>query len=104
MKKTVQVGDAFDSMDAEIVTTSETTDVIKATMNAKESDVKANLAYGATAFGGVFLMGAAGIGAYDGSFDELQSIWLAIGPMVGGIFVYYFGGAGKKNGDKTNSE
>ena len=101
MKKKVQVGDAFDSMDAGIVTASETTDVIKATTNAKESDVKANLAYGATVFGGLFLTGAAGIGAYDRSFNELQSIWLAIGPMVGGIFVYYFGGAGKKNGSKT---
>lgn len=101
-KKTVIVGDSFGSLDAEIVTASETTDVIEAKAKAKEGNVRANLAYGATVLSGLFLAGAASIGVYDGSFNELQSVWLAGGPVVGGIFVYYFGGAGKKNGDKPN--
>lgn len=101
-KKTVIVGDAFDNLDAEVVTISETTDVIEAKANAKESNVKANLGYGATVLGGLFLTGAAGIGVYDGSFNELQNVWLAGGPVVGGVFVYYFGSAGKKNDFKTN--
>ncbi|MDJ0858405.1 MAG: hypothetical protein QNJ03_04945 [Dinoroseobacter sp.] len=97
MKKKVVVGDAFDSMDAKIVTASDTSGEIEAKAKAKEGSVKANLAYGAIAGGGVFLMGAAGIGLYDGSFDELRSVWLAFGPVAGGIFGYYFGGTGTKN-------
>ena len=97
-KKAVIVGDAFDSMDAVIDNASEVSGVIEAKAKAKEGNVRANLAYGAIAGGGVFLAGAAGIGVYDGSFDELSSFWLAYGPIAGGIFGYYFGGTGTKNG------
>ena len=100
-KKTVIVGDAFDSVDAKIVTPSDTSDEIEAKAKAKEGNVKANLAYGAIAGGGVFLTGAACIGIYDGSFDELRSVWLAFGPVAGGIFGYYFGGTGTKNGSNA---
>ena len=101
-KKTVIVGEAFESMDAEIVEAPETPGVIEAKAKAKEGNVKANLAYGAIAGGGVFLTGAATVGLYDGSFDELRSVWIAYGPIAGGIFGYYFGGTGTKNGGNAN--
>lgn len=103
-KKTVIVGDAFDSMNAEIDNTPEASGVIEATAKANEGNVRANLAYGAIAGGGLFLTGAAGIGVYDGSFDELSSFWLAYGPIAGGIFGYYFGGTGTKNGGNADKK
>ena len=101
-RKTVIVGDAFSSMNAEIDKAPEISGVIEAKTKAKESNVRANLAYGAIAGGGVFLTGAAVVGVYDGSFDELSSFWLAYGPIAGGIFGYYFGGTGTKNGGNAD--
>lgn len=102
-KNTVIVGDTFGGMDAEFVKASETTDIIEARAKAREGSVKANLAYVAITLGVLFLVGAAGIGIVDGSFNELEGVWLAGGPVVGGVFVYYFGSEGKKNGSKSNS-
>lgn len=105
MKKCVVVGDAFDSLNARVekAAEAESAEVIEAKTKANESKTKSNLAYGAVAGGALFLMAAAGMGAYDGTFGELQNIWNVFGPIAGGVFGHYFGGTGKKNGcEKDN--
>ena len=103
--KRVVIGDAFDSLDAQVeeAKEAESAEVIEAKTKANESKTKSNLAYGAVAGGALFLMASAGMGVYDGSFDELQSVWNVFGPIVGGVFGHYFGGTGKKNGGENKN-
>lgn len=104
-KKRVILGDDFNGLEARIEESAkvESAEVIEAKTKANESKTKSHLAYGAVAGGALFLTASAGIGVYDGSFDELQSVWNLFGPIVGGIFGHYFGGSGKKDsGEKDN--
>ncbi len=70
--------------------------------NANESKTRSGLAYGAAAGGIVFVAGSAALGIYDGSFDELQSVWNVFGPIAGAVIGHYFGGAEQGNGNKKN--
>lgn len=105
MKKRVVVGDDFDGLEAQVerAAEAESAEVIEAKTNANESKTKSNLAYGAVAGGALFLMVSAGMGVYDGTFDELQSVWNVFGPIAGGVFGHYFGGTGKKNGGENDN-
>ena len=52
----------------------------------------------------VFLTGASALGFYDGTFDELNNVWIAAGPFAGWVFGHYFGGPGDKNGKGKDDE
>jgi hypothetical protein len=49
------------------------------------------------------LLGAAVVGLYEGSFDKLQYVWGAAGPMLGGVMGHYFGSRTATT-EKTNDE
>lgn len=104
-KKRVVVGEAFDSLEAEVATTSESrsAEVIHAEVDANESKTRSNLAYGAAMGGILALMVSGGMGAYDGSFNELQSVWNVFGPIIGAVVGHYFGGSGRKEDGKKRS-
>lgn len=106
MWQRVVVGDAFKSLNAQVIEAPNVyhAEVINAKTKANESKTKSNLAYGAVAGGAAFLLAAAGLGIYDGSFDELQSVWNVFGPIVGGVFGHYFGGAEKNNGSEKGNK
>jgi hypothetical protein len=38
----------------------------------------------------VFLLGAASLGLYQAEFSALQSVWTVVGPIYGGIAIYFF--------------
>lgn len=102
MRITVNVGDAFDSIKvAEEMKNS--ADVITASTGNNESRTRTHLAYGAVVIGAMFVLSAGAMGVWDGSFNELQSIWNVFGPLIGGVFGHYFGGSGKKNQDDQNT-
>lgn len=102
MRRKVNVGDDFDSLKvAEEMKTS--AEVITASTGNNESRTRTHLAYGAVVIGAVFVLSAGSMGVWDGSFNELQSIWNVLGPLIGGVFGYYFGGSGEKNQDDQNS-
>ncbi|MEL6171775.1 MAG: hypothetical protein AAFR02_07145 [Pseudomonadota bacterium] len=105
MTKRVVVGDAFDSLDAQVeeAPKSDSAEVIEAKTKANESKTKSNLAYWAVAGGTLSLMASAGFGVYDGTFDEVQSVWNIFGPIVGGVFGHYFGGTGNINGGESEN-
>ena len=39
---------------------------------------------------GAFLLGAAGLGVFEGNFQALQNLWGVVGPLYGGIASYFF--------------
>ncbi|NMM45258.1 hypothetical protein HH303_12265 [Rhodospirillaceae bacterium KN72] len=102
MKMRVVVGGAFDSLKVSerYGQSDEIVSQIEAERKASESRTKSVLACIAVLVGGMFLFVAAGIGLYDGSFDELQNVWIVSGPVVGAVFGHYFGGAGRNNEQK----
>lgn len=102
MAKRVVVGEAFDSLESQVEETAEVdVTMIVAKTEAKRADTRKNLAYGAVAVGAAFLVASASMGVYDDSFDELQSVWNVLGPIVGAIFGHYFGGLGRTNGTEN---
>lgn len=104
--KRVVVGDGFESLFAQVkeAPKAESAEVIEARTKAHDSKTRSYLAYGAVAGGAVVFAASAAIGIYDGSFDELQSMWNVCGPIVGGVFGHYFGGSGKAHGNTTGNE
>ena len=83
MKTKVQVGEDFD-LSAEL---------IDAIASAKEKSTRSRLAYCVYVGAACALVVSSFRGFYDGSFDELQSVWNAAGPVLGAVFHHYFGGS-----------
>lgn len=101
MHKQVSVGEAFESLKAVVEENNDDAEVIAANTNNNESRTRTIIAYGAFAGSLAFLLTAGAIGVYDGSFDELQSTWIVVGPLMGGVFGHYFGGSGKMKDDQN---
>jgi hypothetical protein len=101
MGKKVDVGEAFGSLEAVVEENSNDAEVIAANTTNNESRTRTNLAYGTFAVGSLFVLTTGGIGVYDGSFDELQGVWMVGGPLIGGVFVHYFGPARKIKDDES---
>lgn len=102
MQRNVIVGDDFTSIEvAEEM--KQRAELFSASTAHNESRTRTILAYGICAIAAAFAICAAAIGFHDGSYDELQSVWNVVGPMLGAVLVYYFGASGKKNHDQNPS-
>jgi len=81
MKKCVEVGDEF-PLEAK---------VISAKADFFDRKFRAALAICVIAFGGVAAALTFLVGLLDGSYNELQCLWIAYGPVLGAVVGFYFG-------------
>lgn len=90
MKK-INIGIPFDYGDStEFDTENRFTDLVNAETRAQEGGTRNKLAIGVSVFSACALSIAATIGFFDGSYNELQSIWVVLGPLAGAVLYYYF--------------
>ena len=94
----LRVGEEFKSLEAELEAHEELAPVIEAVAHAQLGSARKNVVWFLMAVAGVFLVGAALIGLWDGSFDELGQVWLCVGPVAGVIVGHYFPAVGDGNG------
>lgn len=92
MTKRVQVGDRLEDLDVEVDFAATEVAKIEANRKAQESGTKNRLAIGALIGGGAAVIISGAVGVFDGSFNEIQSVWNAAGPIIGGVYGHFFGG------------
>lgn len=88
MKRRVNVGKDFD------ITNVSVEDEVK----KKTATTQSILVNSMVAIGAVFLLGAALMGLYDGTFDELNAVWDPLAILFGMVITYYFGPKGGEGG------
>lgn len=81
MKLSINVGEDF-PLDAE---------VIDAKARYAETKTRGRIAFLILILSAAAVMGATGIGFVDGSFNELNCVWIAAGPLIGAVVARYLG-------------
>jgi hypothetical protein len=56
----------------------------------KDATTRSRIVWFVFGLAAIFLAGSAGLGFYRGTFEALGSVWSVIGPIYGGIAVYFF--------------
>lgn len=81
MKRKIDVGEDF-PLDAE---------VIVAKTEHDEAKTRGKIALLVVCFVGLSVMVTFFFGCFDGSFNELNALWIAGGPIIGALINWYFG-------------
>jgi len=90
MAKRINVGEPFKEV---VATTDETQTVLNnEPVESQEARTRGRLTNWTFAGGVTALAVSAGYGAYDGTFNEVSSVWAALGPIAGAIFGYFYRG------------
>jgi hypothetical protein len=66
-------------------------EVIEAKTRHAEAKFRGCIAIGVLVFAGVALGVAAFVGLRDGSFNELNGVWMPAAPLVGAVVFHYLG-------------
>lgn len=93
----VKIGREFESIEAHVDDEKEAASVIKTVVHGRENATRKIIAYSMMAMIAVFILGASLLGLLNGSFSELQAVWLCAAPFVGMIVGHYFPGSGEGN-------
>lgn len=96
MKK-VKIGREFESLEAHFDDEEEVASVIKTVVRGRENVTRKIVAYSVMAMMAVFVLGAAILGLWNGSFSGLQAVWVCVAPFAGMIIGHYFPGSGEGN-------
>ena len=83
MKRSVKVGRRFEGLDAE---------VLEATARVAKAKTANGLAWLFLSGFFIALSAASVIGVVDGTFNELNAVWIVAAPVLGAVITYYFGG------------
>lgn len=93
MTKKINVGIPFDDNDlAEFDDSNRSVELVNAKTHAQESRTRNWLAIGVSLFAIVAIVATGAIGCFDGSYNETQAVWAVMGPFVGAVMYFYFGG------------
>jgi hypothetical protein len=86
----VKIGKSFDIDEVKVDEGKEVTAIAVAAVNVADASARAFLLKAVVIAELVFLCGAAAYGIHSGSFNYLANVWMATGPLVGGVVTYYF--------------